>query len=87
MTTTGSAAEGQTLGAYRPHPHRAHNPHQEVKAGFGLQDRIALTITAAIGTMYAVYVFAIFSYERFKGLLVIRLKEVDGGSVAADATA
>ena len=60
MATTGPAAGGQTLGAYRPHPHRARNPHQEVKAGFGLQDRIALTITAAIGTMYAVYAFAIF---------------------------
>lgn len=54
------ARVGSRLGSFTPHPHRARNPHREVAATFGLQDRIALTVTAAIGTMYAVYLFALF---------------------------
>ncbi len=50
----------RTLGAFTPHPHRATNPHARVRESLGAQDRIALVITTAIGTMYAVYVFAIF---------------------------
>lgn len=36
------------------------NVNELHKKSLGLQDRIALTITAAVGTMYAVYLFAIF---------------------------
>jgi uncharacterized membrane protein len=60
MAIDGSTGRRSVLGTFRPHPHRARNPHAEVSAAFNLQDRIALTITAAIGTMYAVYVFAVF---------------------------
>ncbi len=49
-----------TLGTFRPHPHRPSNPHARVRESLGFQDRIALVITTAIGTMYAVYVFAVF---------------------------
>jgi uncharacterized membrane protein len=45
---------------FQPHPHRARNPHRDVMAALSRQDRIALAITGAIGTMYAVYVFATF---------------------------
>ncbi len=44
----------------QPHPHVLRNPHREVEAAMSRQDRIALSITGAIGTMYAVYVFATF---------------------------
>jgi uncharacterized membrane protein len=47
-------------GTYKPHPHQHVNAHQKVQAALGVQDRIALVITGAVGTMYAVYVFAIF---------------------------
>ncbi len=50
----------RTLGTFLPHPHRASNPHARVTESLALQDRIALVITTAIGTMYAVYVFAVF---------------------------
>jgi len=40
--------------------HQPENVNKKHKASLGVQDRIALTITTAIGTMYAVYVFAIF---------------------------
>jgi uncharacterized membrane protein len=43
---------------FRPHPHRARNPRREVQAAMSRQDRIALFITGAIGTMYAVYALA-----------------------------
>ena len=45
---------------FQPHPHSARNPHRDVTAALSRQDRIALVITGAIGTMYAVYVFATF---------------------------
>jgi len=40
--------------------HQPKNVNAIHKKQFGLQDKIALTITAAIGTMYAVYFFALF---------------------------
>ena len=40
----------------RHHPENVNSKHQ---ASLGLQDKIAVGITAAIGTMYAVYLFAI----------------------------
>jgi uncharacterized membrane protein len=43
-----------------PHPHKHINPHTKVTKSLSMQDRIALLITGAIGTMYAVYVFALF---------------------------
>lgn len=40
--------------------HKPENINHKHKKSLGIQDRIALTITGAIGTMYAVYFFAIF---------------------------
>jgi uncharacterized membrane protein len=40
--------------------HEPENINTKHKETLGLQDRIALNITAAVGTMYAVYVFALF---------------------------
>jgi uncharacterized membrane protein len=48
------------LGRFSPSGHEHHNAYQKVQAGLTFQDRIALLITGAIGTMYAVYVFAVF---------------------------
>jgi uncharacterized membrane protein len=45
---------------FQAHPHSPRNPHREVMAALSGQDRIALAITGAIGTMYAVYLFATF---------------------------
>jgi uncharacterized membrane protein len=45
---------------FQPHPHVARNPHHDVASAMSRQDRMALAITGAIGTMYAVYVFATF---------------------------
>jgi uncharacterized membrane protein len=45
---------------FQPHPYRPRNPHREVAAAMSGQDRIALVITGAVGTMYAVYAFATF---------------------------
>lgn len=53
---------GGNMETLHPVTHQRHKP-QNVNArhesGLGLQDRIALVITAGIGTMYAVYFFAI----------------------------
>ena len=38
--------------------HLPENINQKHKQSLGLQDRIALVITTAVGTMYAVYLFA-----------------------------
>lgn len=40
--------------------HQPENVNGKHKEALGLQDRIALAITTAIGTMYAVYFFALF---------------------------
>ncbi len=48
----------RTLGTFKPSAHVARNPHREVTNRLGAQDRIALVITTAVGTMYAVYLFA-----------------------------
>jgi uncharacterized membrane protein len=53
-------ALSRVIGTFTPHPHTPRNPHREIEGGYNVQDRIALTITTAIGTMYAVYVFAMF---------------------------
>jgi uncharacterized membrane protein len=45
---------------FPPHPYRSRDPHREVQERLGRQDRIALRITRAMGTMYAVYALAIF---------------------------
>jgi uncharacterized membrane protein len=50
----------RSLGVFVPHPHRLVNPHKEVQNGLDFQDRLALVITGAVGTMYAVYVFGLF---------------------------
>ncbi len=41
----------------RPKPENVNDRH---KSSLGVQDRIALAITTAVGTMYAVYFFALF---------------------------
>ncbi len=40
--------------------HKPVNTNEKHKSRLGAQDRIALLVTTAIGTMYAVYLFAIF---------------------------
>lgn len=45
---------------FLPHPLRRRDPRQEVQENLSHQDRIALRITRAIGTMWAVYAFATF---------------------------
>jgi uncharacterized membrane protein len=40
--------------------HKPQNVNQKHKSTLGLQDRIAVVVTTAIGTMYAVYFFALF---------------------------
>ncbi len=40
--------------------HQPEDVNQKHKENLGLQDRIALIITTGIGTMYAVYFFALF---------------------------
>ena len=47
------------LGDFSPQPHQRVNPYRKVQQSLGVQDRIALVITGAIGTMYAVYLFAL----------------------------
>lgn len=40
--------------------HKPENVNEKHRSRLGFQDRLALVITTAIGTMYAVYLFAIF---------------------------
>jgi uncharacterized membrane protein len=54
---TGATA---SLGAFQPKPHTPTNTYRKVQETLGTQDRIALLITGAIGTMYAVYFLAMF---------------------------
>jgi uncharacterized membrane protein len=53
MTTDSDAA-------LRPAPYKPRNPRHVVAETLTRQDRIALVITGAIGTMYCVYAFATF---------------------------
>lgn len=46
--------------AARPIRHKPRNVNDLHKLAMKLQDKIALTVTTAIGTMYAVYAFAIW---------------------------
>lgn len=50
----------RSLGLFAPGEHIHRNAYREVQQRFSAQDRIALAVTGAIGTMYAVYVFAMF---------------------------
>ncbi|HEY7942008.1 MAG TPA: DUF1003 domain-containing protein [Candidatus Limnocylindrales bacterium] len=62
MSATPAAAAPQgrgTLGEFTPDPHQRENSYKKVQQSLSAQDRIALVITGAIGTMYAVYVFAL----------------------------
>ena len=45
---------------FMPHPFRSRDPNRVVQESLSHQDRIALRITRAIGTMWAVYAFATF---------------------------
>lgn len=45
---------------YLPQRHQPQNVNRRHEQTLGLQDRIALFITTAVGTMYAVYFFAVF---------------------------
>ncbi len=61
MSATPAAAAPHAkgkLGEFTPDPHQRVNAYKKVQGSLGTQDRIALVITGAIGTMYAVYVFA-----------------------------
>lgn len=42
---------------FAPFQHRPRDVHREVQEHLSGQDRIALALTSAIGTMYAVYIF------------------------------
>ncbi|HEX5451959.1 MAG TPA: DUF1003 domain-containing protein [Candidatus Limnocylindrales bacterium] len=55
MAMNPAGAMPESLG---PMPHHRRNPYREVQGRLGVQDRIALAVTGAIGTMYAVYLFA-----------------------------
>ncbi len=50
----------RSLGEFLPGAHVHRNTYREVHEGLGAQERIALAVTGAIGTMYAVYAFAVF---------------------------
>lgn len=41
--------------------HTPQNVNQKHKESFGLQDKVAVAITTAVGTMYAVYLFVLFT--------------------------
>lgn len=48
------------IAEYLPLRYRPTNPNTRHHKTLGLQDRIALAVTGAVGTMYAVYFFALF---------------------------
>ena len=55
-----SAQVGQrSLGTFEAELLKRRNAYEEVESALGLNDRIALWVTGAIGTMYAVYVLAL----------------------------
>lgn len=45
---------------YLPLRHKPENINVKHKQSLGLQDKLALAITTAVGTMYAVYLFILF---------------------------
>jgi uncharacterized membrane protein len=49
-----------SLGAFQPKAHTPTNTYRKVQDSLTAQDRIAVLITGAIGTMYAVYFLALF---------------------------
>ena len=59
---SGGAAKSRprSLGAFEPKEHTPTNTYRKVQEGLTTQDRIAVLITGAIGTMYAVYFLATF---------------------------
>ena len=48
------------MGPPKHERHKPENANEKQKQRLRFQDRIALVVTAAIGTMYAVYFFALF---------------------------
>ena len=58
-STPGTGAAG-SLGVFQPKAHTPTNAYRKVQDSLTAQDRIAIVITGAIGTMYAVYVLALF---------------------------
>jgi uncharacterized membrane protein len=54
----GSGKAG-TLGDFKPKAHAPTNAYRKVQDSLTAQDRIAIVITGAIGTMYAVYTLAL----------------------------
>jgi uncharacterized membrane protein len=50
----------QKISEYLSNRHKPQNVNEKHRASLGFQDKLALLITSAIGTMYAVYVFALF---------------------------
>jgi uncharacterized membrane protein len=55
-----TAPHHRSLGRFAPSHHVPRNVYQEVHRGLEAQDRIALVVTGAVGTMWAVYAFATF---------------------------
>jgi uncharacterized membrane protein len=53
------AGPRRDLGEFQIGGHSHRNPYRRVSDALGMQDRIALAITGAIGTMYAVYILAL----------------------------
>ena len=50
----------RSLGTFEAQLLNRSNAYQDVQSHFGLNDRIALMVTGAIGTMYAVYALALW---------------------------
>jgi uncharacterized membrane protein len=63
VASDGSSAPGTgstaSLGDFQPKAHSPTNAYRKVQDSLTAQDRIAIVITGAIGTMYAVYVLAL----------------------------
>ncbi len=48
------------INEYLPQRYRPQDPNARHKSALKFQDRIALLVTSAVGTMYAVYIFGLF---------------------------
>ena len=59
--TTNAQIGRRSLGTFEAQLLKRSNPYQDVEGQFGVNDRIALTVTGAIGTMYAVYALALWT--------------------------